>query len=414
MLKVKSVSATVWLMAGIAFLAVPRQAAADVVHADHVIIQGNACIGSSDCVDERFFIGDVDIVDGAPDMLFEDTSSGEGDWRILVNSGVFSIMKRPDGGGETTMFRISEGAPANSLYVDSSGEVGFGTSTPNTSLHIVDAFPIIRLESDFHTSTWEIGPSFCTTPGVGCNLAIGRPGATPFELDPQSPDNSLVIDQVGAVGLGTESPAAALHVKRSDGTAQVLVEETSGASAQRTLFKIKNKGQTEFRIENTDTANEWIFGLRSDNVFVIAEGGAGGKAFQFSGNSGNLVLSNGDFITESNTYPDYVFEPGYELESIEQHAAYMWENSHLPAVGSGKGKKLSLGKTTAAMLEELEKAHIYIEQLNERRKQEEAAIEQLNAIVKDKVTQLAQVQSENAKLAKRLDRLEALLLAEDR
>ena len=187
--------------------------------------------------------------------------------------------------------------------------------------------------------------------------------------------DSLRINPNGDIGMGTLSPTASLHVERSNGSAKVLVEETSGASVQRTLFKIKNKGQTEFRIENTDTANEWVFGLRTDNVFVIAEGGAGGKAFQFSGNSGNMVLSGGDFITEANTYPDYVFEPGYELESIEQHSAYMWENSHLPAVGSGKGKKMSLGKTTAAMLEELEKAHIYIERLNERLKagQAEAA-----------------------------------------
>ena len=64
----------------------------------------------------------------------------------------------------------------------------------------------------------------------------------------------------------------------------------------------------------------------------------------------------------------------------------MWENSHLPAVGSGKGKKMSLGKTTAAMLEEVEKAHIYIERLHERLGEEKARNDELE-------TRLARVES---------------------
>ena len=390
MFKVKSIYATVSLLVGITYLAAPRQVAADVVHADHVIIQGNACIGSSDCVDERFFIGDVDIVDSAPDILFEDTSSGADDWRILVNSGVFSIMKRPDGGGETTMFTISEGAPANSIHVNSAGEVGFGTSTPFRSLNIVATFPIIRLESDFAMSVWEIGPSFCTTPGVGCNLAIGRPGATPFELDPQSPDNSLVIDQVGAVGLGTESPAAALHVKRSDGTAKLLVEEMSGALASRTVLELRNNGNPRIDLVDSNSGVTWRY-----------ESVGGGGSFRFFrvgspialgvGAAGNVTVA-GTMTTggpQCGGGCDFVFDPNYELESIEQHAASMWENSHLPAVGPTEpSQSMNLTEKVGGLINELEKAHIYIERVNER---------------------LGEEQARNDELAKRLTRLEAML-----
>src|SRR4029453_11932779 len=46
----------------------------------------------------------------------------------------------------------------------------------------------------------------------------------PFWVQPDTPPNSLVISRTGNVGLGTDLPAAALHVKRTDGAAQFLIE----------------------------------------------------------------------------------------------------------------------------------------------------------------------------------------------
>ncbi len=66
----------------------------------------------------------------------------------------------------------------------------------------------------------------------------------------------------------------------------------------------------------------------------------------------------------------------YELESIEEHAAYMWENSHLWGVGpTPDGAPLNLSKKTTGILHELEKAHIYIEQLHRRLEKLERAAE---------------------------------------
>jgi hypothetical protein len=70
-------------------------------------------------------------------------------------------------------------------------------------------------------------------------------------------------------------------------------------------------------------------------------------------------------------HADYVFEPDYKLESIENHADFMWTNKHLSAIPKASkdtdGKEiLELGANRRGIVEELEKAHIYIEQLNER------------------------------------------------
>jgi len=94
--------------------------------------------------------------------------------------------------------------------------------------------------------------------------------------------------------------------------------------------------------------------------------------------TGHLVI-NGTDIT-----PDFVFDPGYDLESIEEHSALMWSEQHLPALAPARvddqGRHpIDVGARSQAVVEELEKAHIYIEQLHERLERSESEIEELRA-----------------------------------
>ena len=79
-------------------------------------------------------------------------------------------------------------------------------------------------------------------------------------------------------------------------------------------------------------------------------------------------------------HADYVFEPGYELESIESHAEFMKTNKHLKAMPKATKDEnglevVNLGSHNRGLLEELEKAHLYIDQLNERLKVLEAKLQ---------------------------------------
>jgi hypothetical protein len=78
-------------------------------------------------------------------------------------------------------------------------------------------------------------------------------------------------------------------------------------------------------------------------------------------------------------HADYVFTPSYKLESIEDHANYMWKNKHLKAIpGVTKDENgleiVEVGSEQRGIVEELEKAHIYIEQLNETVQKQQKAI----------------------------------------
>lgn len=84
---------------------------------------------------------------------------------------------------------------------------------------------------------------------------------------------------------------------------------------------------------------------------------------------GNINITGSYLINGAKgSFADFVFENDYKLESIEDHAKFMWQNKHLPAVSSAKEIKNSgsydISERREQMLEELEKAHIYIEQLN--------------------------------------------------
>jgi hypothetical protein len=68
---------------------------------------------------------------------------------------------------------------------------------------------------------------------------------------------------------------------------------------------------------------------------------------------------------------DYVFECDYNMESIQEHADYMWKNKHLKAIPKTKVDEngmeiIEMGAHRKGIVEELEKAHIYIEQINKQ------------------------------------------------
>jgi len=87
-------------------------------------------------------------------------------------------------------------------------------------------------------------------------------------------------------------------------------------------------------------------------------------------------------------HADYVFDSDYKLESIEDHAKEMFSNGHLKAVPKAKKDEngqdvVEYGSHLRGILEELEKAHIYIHKLNETIKQQQQVIANLSERVSD-------------------------------
>ncbi|MBU0549284.1 MAG: hypothetical protein KJ838_03060 [Candidatus Omnitrophica bacterium] len=84
--------------------------------------------------------------------------------------------------------------------------------------------------------------------------------------------------------------------------------------------------------------------------------------------NGNMYV-NGDITTDADTYPDYVFEPGYKLMSIKELKQFVLENKHLPNMQSREEVKkegIKIFEQNRLMMEKLEEAYLYIIELQDR------------------------------------------------
>ena len=192
----------------------------DQVIPDDLIVQQSACVGF-DCVDgESFGFDTLRLKENNLRINFDDTSASAGypanDWRLIANdsaSGGANKFSVEDSTAARNPFTIEAGAPANTLYVDSTGRIGIQQSAPVLDLHITTSnTPAVRLEQTnaggFTAQTWDIGANeanfFVRDVTSGSRL--------PFRIRPGAPTSSIDISASGKVGINTASPTGNLHL----------------------------------------------------------------------------------------------------------------------------------------------------------------------------------------------------------
>lgn len=254
----------------------------DQVIPDDLIVQGSTCVGF-DCVNnESFGFDTIRLKENNTRIKFEDTSTGafpSTDWQLTANdsaSGGANKFSIEDVTSARVPFTITGGAATNSIFVDSTGRVGFRTSTPVLELHISDTdTPAMRMEQTsgggFTAQTWDIA-------GNEANFFIRDVtggSRLPFRIRPGAPTSSVDISAAGNVGFGTASPSVKIHASGSDGTStQLLVQETNGTASGRDLMRLENNGPTRFRLKNTATNNEWSLNAHDSDFRMTPAGSA--------------------------------------------------------------------------------------------------------------------------------------------
>jgi len=246
----------------------------DQVIPDDLIVQGSACVGL-DCVNnESFGFDTIRLKENNTRIKFDDTSSSTGfpanDWQLTANdsaSGGSSKFSIEDITGSKVPFTVTAGASTNSIFVDSTGRVGFRTSTPVLDLHVATSnTPAIRLEQNntggFTAQTWDIAGNeanfFVRDVTGGSKLS--------FRIRPGAPTSSIDISADGDVGMGTASPSVPLHVLRTTGALQEMILAS-------------NNNEARISIQNTGTnASKYIMGVNNTNpsLYFISRDGGGG------------------------------------------------------------------------------------------------------------------------------------------
>jgi hypothetical protein len=263
--------------AAVTLAALTGAAAADQVIPDDLIVQGSLCVGF-DCVNGEVFNADTIILkENQLRILFLDTSAAgfpSNDWRLIANdaTGAGNLFAIEDVTAGRRLMTLEAGAPSNSIFLDSSGRVGFRTSAPVLDLHVnTGNTPALRFEQNnsgsFTAQTWDVAGNeanfFVRDVTTGSKL--------PFRIRPGAPTSSLDISAVGNIGIGTGSPT--------------LVGGTSDR-----IVAIQGATNPIVAMRNTTANRQWGWYVDASGALVALDANAIANRVVFS-NTGGVRLA---------------------------------------------------------------------------------------------------------------------------
>ncbi len=205
------------------------------------------------------------------------------------------------------------------------------------------------------------------------------------------------FDRVVVLGKGAAATEADLVILKDASTFTILGNGNMGLGTAAPMGDLDiNSGVDDTLLLLTNDIAQWAIKSNAANgKLTIGNNITGTKPFKFGPNAiGNLlqvgivatdqVDIKGDLVlvgTLTTGGPtcgggcDAVFGADYDMPSIEEHAAQMYANSYLPEVGpTVPYAPMNISEKVGDILNELEKAHIYIAQMQESHKAEKQAM----------------------------------------
>ena len=220
-------------------------------------------------------------------------SADGGDFLIQTGNAVSGGLRVYDGG-----------ASAERLRLDSSGNVGIGTTSPSDNLDIASTVPTIRF-----TDT-DGGPSYhqIKAPGNGdlrISCDVGNSSSSDSEIQFDIHDsNKMVIQSSGNVGIGTTAPDVKLTVATSSGDA--FIRCTGGTNQGLLLNKSDGTLIGAFASGGTigGTVNDVGLRAESGNKILFSTGTTIRLTIDASGNigapSGTNIFNASDLRLKKN------------------------------------------------------------------------------------------------------------------
>jgi hypothetical protein len=306
--------------------------------------------------------------DGIASRIQMITSSGPGSYRdaAFIDAVMSSLSSETSA---LAFWTRNAGSMGERVRIDGSGNLGIGLSNPAFKLDV---------NGTAHATAFK---------GDGSQLT-DVPSGDWYGSHPPSASGSLW--RTGNTGVGVSNPSARLDLVAEDanGNGPTTVLELShfaNSPADGIASRIQmmtSSGSGTFRdAAYIDAIMSDVSTRTSALSFWTRNSDAMGERMRITGSGrvgigttnpmGVLDVNGSIYQRGIRLHADYVFEPGYSLESIEEHSAFMWKNRHLKAVPKAakddEGNEiLEIGSHQKGVVEELEKAHIYIAQLNGR------------------------------------------------
>jgi hypothetical protein len=163
----------------------------------------------------------------------------------LYHAGAGTINIGPDGAGAVKI--VNNGSER--MRIDSSGNVGIGTSSPTEKLHVSGRSRFYNLYIGEIQSNFD---RIQSTSSAGLRI--------------QSVGGDVYLDSSGNVGIGTNEPAGRLHIRGTTATDNSL-QMVAGASAPVQLTMTNGYGARQGVVfRNTGSTGYTSFGMISENT----------------------------------------------------------------------------------------------------------------------------------------------------
>jgi len=233
---------------------------------------------------------------GAGIRIFDQASSS--DWHLKTTStGTFRLRDQQNG---QNVIEIENNSQTNSLYIQQSGNIGMGTSSPSSLLEVAKSTigPLIVIHNlgglggagfsmidDLNNGSWK----FKSAAAGGFKIRDHASSMDVFVIEKNAMANAIYVQAGGNIGIGTSTPGSKLAVNGKIDCKEVEI-----------------------------------------------------------------------YITG---WSDFVFDEGYQLKPLNDLENYIKENKHLPGVPTEKEaieNGISVGKMNAVLLEKIEELTLYV------------------------------------------------------
>ena len=269
----------------------------------------------------------------------------------------------------------------NILSLTRDSKLGLGVDYPETSLHIKNSNPTLRLEKKTSSSnhTWDIE----NTDVLNLNYREENfPMHTAFTFTREgkissynylqlSGDNNggtdLFISSNGNVGIGTTSPTTLFELNSSTHgswtTPFIKVKKSTNSDLAAFGFETNLQHWVIAAISSSSTGDGfWIKDIKNNKVpFKITDTGVVEI-------HDKLWVADEVVVQATNPWPDFVFKDNYKLMPLEHLKIYINKNGHLPDMPTSEDVKkegIKLAQNQALMLQKIEELTLYLINLKE-------------------------------------------------
>ncbi len=264
-----------------------------------------------------------------------------------------------------------------SVIYSNGGKVGIGTTSPNNSLHVKGTgnLSTIRIEETGteNAALWMVNPGqsylFFIDNDNGDLFRIGD-GVSYFVTINTSGNTGIGTEAVGKFDVGglTYLRGAPTHTTLSE---QLRIGRLDSDIRYHSIYSHHSGSPStnylQFRIHTGNSSD------LTEQISAMTLTGSGNVGIGVT-NPGSKLVVNGKIRSEEVKVeavhpPDYVFEPGYKLRTLEETKDFITENKHLPEIPSASEMEaygIDLGDMNMRLLKKIEELTLYIIEQNER------------------------------------------------